>query len=195
MSSWVGDGCADANAALLRFTPDERARAIQRRVSQPEFCKTRSRRERSASGVPGMQACDPATSAMFGATTLPGIPYACSAGGASRPGCFGSFEVTEYFPRPSRRRLDAGAVSRASASRLSSAGGSLCTEFAQPPHSRARARAPRWRVRAAGLRHTEPAAGLAMEATAQDELARLRRDLPLLNTVITLPPPSACSGG
>ena len=33
-----------------------------------------------------------------------------------------------------------------------------------------------------------PAAGLAMEAAAQDELARLRRYLPVLDTVITLAP-------
>ena len=44
------------------------------------------------------------------------------------------------------------------------------------------------RVLAAGLRHRNPAAGLAMEAAAQDELARLRRYLPLLDTVITLAP-------
>jgi biopolymer transport protein ExbB len=44
------------------------------------------------------------------------------------------------------------------------------------------------RVLAAGLRHRNPAAALAMEAAAQDELARLRRYLPLLDTVITLAP-------
>ena len=50
------------------------------------------------------------------------------------------------------------------------------------------------RVLAAGLRHRNPAPGLAMEAAAQDELARLRRYLPLLDTVITLARSSACSG-
>jgi biopolymer transport protein ExbB len=44
------------------------------------------------------------------------------------------------------------------------------------------------RVLAAGLRHPNPAPGLAMEAAAQDELARLRSYLPLLDTVITLAP-------
>jgi len=44
------------------------------------------------------------------------------------------------------------------------------------------------RVLAAGLRHRNPAPALAMEAAAQDELARLRRYLPVLDTVITLAP-------
>ncbi len=44
------------------------------------------------------------------------------------------------------------------------------------------------RVLAEGLRHRNPAPALAMEAAAQDELARLRRYLPLLDTVITLAP-------
>ena len=44
------------------------------------------------------------------------------------------------------------------------------------------------RVLAAGLRHRNPAASLAMEAAAQDELAQLRRYLPLLDTIITLSP-------
>jgi biopolymer transport protein ExbB len=44
------------------------------------------------------------------------------------------------------------------------------------------------RVLAAGLRHANPAPALAMEAAAQDELARLRRYLPVLDTVITLAP-------
>ena len=44
------------------------------------------------------------------------------------------------------------------------------------------------RVLAAGLRHRNPAPVLAMEAAAQDELARLKRYLPLLDTVITLAP-------
>lgn len=50
------------------------------------------------------------------------------------------------------------------------------------------ASSPVARVLAAGLRHRNPAAGLAMEAAAQDELARLRRYLPVLDTVITLAP-------
>jgi biopolymer transport protein ExbB len=49
-------------------------------------------------------------------------------------------------------------------------------------------RSPVARVLAAGIRHRNPAAALAMEAAAQDELARLRRYLPLLDTVITLSP-------
>jgi biopolymer transport protein ExbB len=49
-------------------------------------------------------------------------------------------------------------------------------------------RSPVARVLAAGLRHRNPAPALAMEAAAQDELARLRRYLPLLDTVITLAP-------
>ena len=44
------------------------------------------------------------------------------------------------------------------------------------------------RVLAAGLKHRNPAPALAMEAAAQDELSRLRRYLPLLDTVITLAP-------
>jgi len=50
------------------------------------------------------------------------------------------------------------------------------------------ARSPVARVLAAGLRHRNPAPALAMDAAAQDELARLRRYLPLLDTVITLAP-------
>jgi len=49
-------------------------------------------------------------------------------------------------------------------------------------------RSPVARVLAAGIRHRNPAARLAMEAAAQDELARLRRYLPVLDTVITLSP-------
>lgn len=44
------------------------------------------------------------------------------------------------------------------------------------------------RVLAAGIRHKNPAPTLAMEAAAHDELARLRRYLPVLDTVITLSP-------
>jgi biopolymer transport protein ExbB len=44
------------------------------------------------------------------------------------------------------------------------------------------------RVLAAGLRHSGRAVALAMQAAAQDELAQLRRYLPLLDTVITLGP-------
>src|SRR5688572_5388454 len=51
-----------------------------------------------------------------------------------------------------------------------------------------RSSSPVARVLAAGLRQRNPAAGLAMEVAAQDELARLRRYLPLLDTVITLAP-------
>jgi biopolymer transport protein ExbB len=51
-----------------------------------------------------------------------------------------------------------------------------------------RSRSPVARVLAAGIAHRNPAAGLAMEAAAQDELARSRRYLPLLDTVITLGP-------
>jgi hypothetical protein len=42
-----------------------------------------------------------------------------------------------------------------------------------------RSSSPVARVLAAGLRHRNPAAGMAMEAAAQDELARLRRYLPV----------------
>jgi biopolymer transport protein ExbB len=51
-----------------------------------------------------------------------------------------------------------------------------------------RSRSPVPHVLAAGIRHRNPAARLAMEAAAQDELARLRRYLPVLDTVITLSP-------
>ena len=51
-----------------------------------------------------------------------------------------------------------------------------------------RSRSPVARVLAAGIRHRNPAARLAMEAAAQDELARMRRYLPVLDTVITLSP-------
>lgn len=51
-----------------------------------------------------------------------------------------------------------------------------------------RARSPVARVLAAGIRHKNPAPTLAMEAAAHDELARMRRYLPVLDTVITLSP-------
>ena len=51
-----------------------------------------------------------------------------------------------------------------------------------------RSRSPVARVLAAGIRHRNPAARLAMEAAAQDELGRLRRYLPVLDTVVTLSP-------
>jgi biopolymer transport protein ExbB len=51
-----------------------------------------------------------------------------------------------------------------------------------------RSRSPVARVLAAGVRHRNPAARLAMEASAQEELAHLRRYLPVLDTVITLSP-------
>jgi biopolymer transport protein ExbB len=41
---------------------------------------------------------------------------------------------------------------------------------------------------AAGIRHRNPAATLAMEAAARAEIARLRRFLPVLDTIITLSP-------
>jgi biopolymer transport protein ExbB len=43
-------------------------------------------------------------------------------------------------------------------------------------------------VLAAGIRHRNPAATLAMEATARTEMARLKRFLPVLDTIITLSP-------
>jgi biopolymer transport protein ExbB len=49
-------------------------------------------------------------------------------------------------------------------------------------------RAPQARVLAAGLEHREGGATLAMEAAARGELARMRRALPVLDTVITLSP-------
>jgi biopolymer transport protein ExbB len=44
------------------------------------------------------------------------------------------------------------------------------------------------RVLLAGLEHHNPAPSMAMEATAQAELHRLKRYLPMLDTVITLAP-------
>ncbi len=49
-------------------------------------------------------------------------------------------------------------------------------------------RSPVARVLAAGLRHRNPAPALAMEAAALAEAARLKRYLPLLDTIITLSP-------
>jgi biopolymer transport protein ExbB len=49
-------------------------------------------------------------------------------------------------------------------------------------------RSPVARVLAAGIRHRNPAATLAMEAAARAEIARLRRFLPVLDTIITLSP-------
>src|SRR4029453_5704344 len=53
------------------------------------------------------------------------------------------------------------------------------------------ARAPQHpvaRVLLAGLEHQYPAPGMAMEATSQAELQRLKRYLPMLDTIITLAP-------
>ena len=44
------------------------------------------------------------------------------------------------------------------------------------------------RVLLAGLEHHNPAPSMAMEATAQAELHRLKRSLPMLDTIITLAP-------
>jgi biopolymer transport protein ExbB len=49
-------------------------------------------------------------------------------------------------------------------------------------------RSPVARVLAAGIRHRNPAATLAMEAAARGEAARLKRFLPILDTIITLSP-------
>jgi biopolymer transport protein ExbB len=49
-------------------------------------------------------------------------------------------------------------------------------------------RAPQARVLAAGLEHREAGAALAMEAAARGEVARMRRALPVLDTIITLSP-------
>lgn len=49
-------------------------------------------------------------------------------------------------------------------------------------------RSPAARVLAAGIRHRNPAAALAMEAMARAEAARLKRFLPVLDTIITLSP-------
>jgi biopolymer transport protein ExbB len=49
-------------------------------------------------------------------------------------------------------------------------------------------RSPVARVLAAGIRHRNPAATLAMEAAARTEAGRLKRFLPVLDTIITLSP-------
>jgi biopolymer transport protein ExbB len=49
-------------------------------------------------------------------------------------------------------------------------------------------RSPAARVLAAGIRHRNPAATVAMEAMARTEAARLKRFLPALDTIITLSP-------
>ena len=49
-------------------------------------------------------------------------------------------------------------------------------------------RSPAARVLATGIRHRNPSAALAMELAAQEELARMRRYLPGLDTIITLSP-------
>ncbi len=49
-------------------------------------------------------------------------------------------------------------------------------------------RSPAARVLAAGIRHRNPAATLAMESAARAETARLKRFLPVLDTIITLSP-------
>jgi len=48
--------------------------------------------------------------------------------------------------------------------------------------------APQLRVLTAGLEHRQTGPVLAMEAAAREELARMRRALPVLDTVITLSP-------
>jgi biopolymer transport protein ExbB len=54
---------------------------------------------------------------------------------------------------------------------------------------RARAsHAPQARVLAAGLAHRDTGPTLAMEAAAREEIARMRRALPVLDTIITLSP-------
>jgi biopolymer transport protein ExbB len=49
-------------------------------------------------------------------------------------------------------------------------------------------RSPVARVLAAGIQHRNPAPTLAMEAAARHEIARLRRFLPVLDTIVTLSP-------
>jgi len=48
--------------------------------------------------------------------------------------------------------------------------------------------APQARVLAAGLAHRDDGATLAMEAAAREEMARMRRALPVLDTIVTLSP-------
>jgi len=54
-------------------------------------------------------------------------------------------------------------------------------------HAR-RSPAPPARVLAAGLEHRETGPTLAMEAAAREEVARMRRALPVLDTIVTLSP-------
>jgi biopolymer transport protein ExbB len=54
-------------------------------------------------------------------------------------------------------------------------------------HARA-SRAPQARVLAAGLEHRDAGPALAMQAAAREEMARMRRALPVLDTIITLSP-------
>jgi biopolymer transport protein ExbB len=55
--------------------------------------------------------------------------------------------------------------------------------------ARARAsRAPQARVLAAGLEHRKAGPTLAMQAASRDEIARTRRALPVLDTIVTLSP-------
>jgi biopolymer transport protein ExbB len=49
-------------------------------------------------------------------------------------------------------------------------------------------RSPAARVLAAGIQHRNPAPTPAMEAAARHEIARLRRFLPVLDTIVTLSP-------
>ena len=49
-------------------------------------------------------------------------------------------------------------------------------------------RSPAARVLAAGIEHRNPAATLAMETAARLEIARLKRFLPVLDTIVTLSP-------
>jgi biopolymer transport protein ExbB len=49
-------------------------------------------------------------------------------------------------------------------------------------------RSPVARVLAAGIQHRNPAPTLAMETAARHEIARLRRFLPVLDTIVTLSP-------
>jgi biopolymer transport protein ExbB len=54
-------------------------------------------------------------------------------------------------------------------------------------HARA-SRAPQARVLGAGLEHRETGPTLAMQAAVRDETARMRRALPVLDTIVTLSP-------
>ena len=61
-------------------------------------------------------------------------------------------------------------------------------KFDQAVEVSRQSRHPVARVLQAGLEHKNPSPGPAMEATAQAELQRLRRYLPMLDTIITLAP-------